>query len=40
MKTAIATLAWIAGSDGQIYINFIGLAVFLFASRALAREAA
>ena len=43
MKKAMAILAWIigiclAGSEGAIYINFIGLAVFCFGSRMIVKE--
>ena len=47
MKKAVATLAWVAGiclagNDGDLFpaINFIGLVVFLFASREIVRRSA
>jgi len=43
MKKSIATLAWIigiclAGSEGPIYINFVGLTLFCFSSLAIFKE--
>lgn len=43
MKKAVATLAWVAGlclagADGHIYINFIGLAVFFLSSRIIVMD--
>lgn len=44
-KKAMATLAWIAGiclagSEGAMWVNFIGLAVFLLSSRVIVKELA
>lgn len=44
MKTAMATTAWIlglcmAGADGPIFINLIGLGVFMLSSMAIVKEA-
>ena len=45
MKVALAikTMAWVAGiclagSEGPVFINFIGLAVFCFSSRMIVKE--
>lgn len=45
MKTAMATTAWIlglcmAGADGPIFINLIGLGVFMLSSREIIKEVA
>ena len=42
MKKTVATLVWVAGlclagADGHIAINFIGLSVFLFSSMFIVR---
>ena len=43
MKKAVATLAWVAGlcmagAECEVYVNFIGLAVFLLSSIVIIKE--
>lgn len=45
MKKAVATLAWVAGlcmagAECEVYVNFIGLAMFLLSSRIIIKAVA